>query len=123
MAQVQQATIGVVAKFDSVAEGVNPLDLTTTAVVTQAGDALGWVGIGGQLADGVDVVAVDAPIGALAFYQVAAGVIPIVGMLATVLRFFFKALGPGHGNRSQTQFFVTNRYLGFWFWISQYLAP
>lgn len=74
IAQVQQATIGVVAKFDAVAEGVNPLDQTTNAVVTQAGDALGWVGIGGQLADGVDVVAVDAPIGALAFYQVAAGV-------------------------------------------------
>lgn len=59
IAQVQQAAIGVVAKFDGMAEGVNPLDQPATAVIAQAGDALGRIGVGGQLAGGIDVVAVN----------------------------------------------------------------
>jgi len=58
----QQAIIGVVAKLDAVAEGIDPLDQPATAVITQAGDVLGRVGIGGQLASGVDVIAVDSAV-------------------------------------------------------------
>jgi hypothetical protein len=65
------------------AEGVNPLDQSATAVVTQARDALGRVGVGDELAGGVDVVAVDAPVRALAFNQIAAGVVTVMGVLAT----------------------------------------
>ena len=94
IAQVQQATIGVVAKLDAVAEGVNTLDQPATVVVTQAGDALGRVGIGGQLAGEVDVIAINTAIGTLAFDQVAAGVIAIVRMLSTGIDGFAEQTTP-----------------------------
>ena len=56
IAQVQQAVIGVVAELKAVAEGVNPLDQSSTAVITQAGDALGGVGVGGELAGDLSTV-------------------------------------------------------------------
>ncbi|WP_259740517.1 hypothetical protein [Pseudomonas moraviensis] len=56
IAQVQQAAIGVVAELDGMAEGINPLDQSATVVVTQAGDALGRVGVGGQLAGDLSTV-------------------------------------------------------------------
>jgi hypothetical protein len=82
IAQVQQAIIGVVAKLDGMAEGIDALDQPATAVITQAGDALGRVGVGGELAGGVDVVAVDTLIRALAFDQITAGVVAVTGVLA-----------------------------------------
>ncbi len=82
--QVQQAAIGVVAELDGMAEGVNPLDQPATAVITQAGDALCRVGVGGELAGRVDAVAINAAIGSLAFDQIAAGVVVVVGAPAAI---------------------------------------
>ena len=76
------------------AEGVNPLDQPATAVITQAGDVLGRVGVSGQLAGGVDVVAVDAPVRALAFNQIAAGVVAVMSVLATGIDGFAELATP-----------------------------
>jgi hypothetical protein len=64
-------------------EGVNPMEQSATAVVTQARDALGRVGVGDELAGGVDVITVDSAVRALAFDQITTGVVAVMSVLAT----------------------------------------
>ena len=73
-----QTAIGVVAQAHAVAQGIGALFDPAAEVVLVAGGLLGGVGVSGDLAGAVALIAVETAVRALAFNQQAAPVITVV---------------------------------------------
>ena len=83
VAQFLQAPIGVITETHLLSQRIDALLDSSAGVVVVLGAQVSGVGVTSKLAGQVALVAVDAPVGTLAFDQVAAQVVTVPGGLAS----------------------------------------